>query len=168
MELTIANGSEADLDAAGRQEWLSRCEAAYGTVYRGLIAMGATADDAADALQDAFEDALRQRAPVARPDGWLFVVANRKWRRARWKRRIFHPLELEHGSIGSDRDHEIDLLSELARLTQRQRTVIVARYVLGFSQREIAKLLGIAPGTVAATVHQTTALLRERLIGGTK
>jgi RNA polymerase sigma-70 factor (ECF subfamily) len=168
MELTIANGSEADLDAAGRQEWLSRCEAAYGTVYRGLIAMGATADDAADALQDAFEDALRQRAPVARPDGWLFVVANRKWRRARWKRRIFHPLELEHGSIGSDRDHEIDLLSELARLTQRQRTVIVARYVLGFSQREIAELLGIAPGTVAATVHQTTALLRERLIGGTK
>ena len=168
MELTIANGSEADLDAAGRQEWLSRSAAAYGTVYRGLIAMGATADDAADALQDAFEDALRQRAPVARPDGWLFVVANRKWRRARWKRRIFHPLELEHGSIGSDRDHEIDLLSELARLTQRQRTVIVARYVLGFSQREIAKLLGIAPGTVAATVHQTTALLRERLIGGTK
>ena len=168
MELTIANGSEADLDAAGRQEWLSRCEAAYGTVYRGLIAMGATADDAADALQDAFEDALRQRAPVAHPEGWLFVVANRKWRRARWKRRIFHPLELEHGSIGSDRDHEIDLLSELARLTQRQRTVIVARYVLGFSQREIAELLGIAPGTVAATVHQTTALLRERLIGGTK
>jgi RNA polymerase sigma-70 factor (ECF subfamily) len=168
MEVTIANGSEAALDAAGRQEWLSRCEAAYGTVYRALIAMGATPDDAADALQDAFEAALRQRTPVGRPDGWLFVVASRKWRRARWRRRIFHPLELVQGSIRNDRDAEIDLLAELARLTDRQRTVVVARYVLGFSQREIAELLGIAPGTVAATVHQTTALLRERLIGGTK
>src|ERR671935_834375 len=110
MELTIANGSEADLDAASRQEWLSRCEAAYGTVYRGLIAMGATPDDAADALQDAFEDALRQRTPVARPDGWLFVVANRRWRRARWRQRIFRPLELLRGISRSDRDDEIDLL----------------------------------------------------------
>ncbi len=79
-----------------------------------------------------------------------------------------HPLELVRGAVGSDREGEIDLLVELRRLTERQRTVIVARYVLGLSQREIAELLGIAPGTVAATAHQTTALLRERLLGGMK
>jgi RNA polymerase sigma-70 factor (ECF subfamily) len=168
MEVTLASEADATLMAATRQEWLAHCEAAYGTVYRGLIAMGATPDDAADALQDAFEDALRQRKPVARPDGWLFVVAHRRWRRARWRRRIFHPLELARGSVRNDRDEEIDLLMELGRLTERQRTVIVSRYVIGLSQREIAELLGIAPGTVAATVHQATSLLRERLIGGTK
>ena len=168
MDVTLASGPHATLDAAARQEWLARCEAAYATVYRGLIAMGATPDDAADALQDAFEAALRQRTPVERPDGWLFVVAHRRWRRARWRRRIFRPLELVGATIRSDRDEEIDLLTELGRLTERQRTVIVARYVLGLSQREIAELLGIAPGTVAATVHQATALLRERLLGGTK
>ena len=43
--------------------------------------------------------------------------------------------------------------------------MIVARHVLGLAQREIAELLGVAPGTVAATVHQATALLRERLLG---
>lgn len=162
----VASGSDATPDRAARQEWLARCEAAYAKVYRGLIAMGATPDDAADALQDAFEDALRQRTSVARPDGWLFVVANRRWHRARWRQRIFRPLQLLRGSSSSERDQEIDLLRELGRLTERQRTVIVSRYVLGLSQREIAELLGVAPGTVAATVHQATALLRERLIGG--
>lgn len=168
MAVTIAGEPDAALDAPAREEWLARCETAYGTVYRALIAMGATLDDAADALQDAFEEALRQRTPVVRADGWLFVVANRKWRRARWRRRIFRPLDVVRATTGSDRDEEIDLLRELGRLTERQRTVIVARYVLGLSQRDIGDMLGIAPGTVAATVHQTTALLRERLIGGTK
>jgi RNA polymerase sigma-70 factor (ECF subfamily) len=168
MEVTFTSEPDSTLDAAPRQAWLARCEAAYDTVFRGLLAMGATRDDAADALQDAFEDALRQRTPLVRPEGWLFVVAHRKWRRARWRRRIFRPLELARGSVRNDRDEEIDLLNELGRLTERQRSVIVSRYVLGLSQREIAELLGIAPGTVAATVHQATALLRERLIGGTK
>ena len=166
--MTVAGKSDSILDAAARQEWLARCEAAYVTVYRGLVAMGATRDDAADALQDAFEDALRQRTQVARAEGWLFVVAKRRWRRARWRRRLFRPLELALGGVATDRDEGIDLLNELGRLTERQRTVIVSRYVLGLSQREIAELLGIAPGTVAATMHQATALLRARLMGGTK
>jgi RNA polymerase sigma-70 factor (ECF subfamily) len=168
MEVTLAPDSDLTFDAVARQEWLARCEAAYATVYRGLVAVGATRDEAADALQDAFEEALRQETQVTRPEGWLFVVAHRKWRRARWRRRLFRPLERAQVSIRNDRDEAIDLLTELGRLTERQRTVIVSRYVLGLSQREIADLLGIAPGTVAATVHQVTTLLRERLIGGTK
>ncbi len=169
MDVTVAGEPESTDEAAAREEWLARCQAAYGTVYRGLIALGAGPEDANDALQDAFVDALRQHSPVARADGWLFVVASRKWRRARWRRRIFRPLAFRHTSPNpSDRDEEIDLLAELSRLTERQRTVIVSRYVLDLSQREISELLGIAPGTVAATVHQATMLLRERLIGGTK
>ena len=81
---------------------------------------------------------------------------------------MFHPLEFVRGSIRSDRDEEIDLLIELGRLTERQRIVVVARYVLGLTQAEIAELLGIAPGTVAATAHQATSLLRERLNGEKK
>lgn len=167
MDATLA-GDLSLSRSTERAEWIARCEAAYTTVYRGLIAMGATPHDAADALQDAFEDALRLRTTVGRADGWLFVVAKRKWQRARWRRRIFHPLEVVRGSVRSDRDEEVDLLVELGRLTERQRTVVVARYVLGLTQAEVAELLGIAPGTVAATAHQATSLLRERLNGETK
>jgi len=167
MDATVA-GERSLTETSDRARWLALCEAAYGTVYRGLIAMGATPHDAADALQDAFEDALRLRKTVARADGWLFIVAKRKWRRSRWRRRIFHPLDVARGSMRSDRDEEVDLLVELGRLTERQRTVVVARYVLGLTQAEIAELLGIAPGTVAATAHQATSLLRERLNGDVK
>jgi len=168
MDATLPGDHALHLDSAAREGWVANCEAAYPAVYRALIASGASEFDAADALQDAFEDALKQRRAVTSAQGWLFVVAQRRWRRSRWRQRIFHPLELVRGSIRSDRENGIDLLVELRRLTERQRTVIVARYVLGLSQREIAELLGIAPGTVAATAHQATAVLRERLLGGMK
>jgi len=156
MDATLPGDHALHLDSAAREEWVANCEAAYPAVYRALIAIGAS------------EDALKQRRAVTSAQGWLFVVAQRRWRRSRWRQRIFHPLELVRGSIRSDRENGIDLLVELRRLTERQRTVIVARYVLGLSQREIAELLGIAPGTVAATAHQATAVLRERLLGGMK
>ena len=151
------------------REWLAACEASYPKVFRALVAIGASPEDAADALQDAFEDALRERGAVAKPEGWLFVVACRAWKRHRWRHRLFRPLAALRG-LGhvTSRDDEIDLFVELAKLTQRQREVIVSRYVLGLSQAETAEALDIAPGTVAATTHQATSLLRERLLGGKK
>ncbi len=144
--------------------WLGACEAAYPKVYRGLVAMGATAEEAADALQDAFERALSVREPVASPDGWLFIVALRRWKRARWRARLFRPLDMIRGhTLGESRDDQIDLLTELARLTERQRTVLIGRHALGLSQKEIGELLGIAPGTVGAIAYQATRKLRERM-----
>lgn len=144
--------------------WLGACETAYPKVYRALIAMGATAEDAADALQDAFERALSVREPVASPEGWLFVVALRRWKRARWRARLFRPLEVirEHTQSEST-DERIDLLAELANLTERQRTVLVARHALGLSQKDIGAILGITPGTVGAIAYQAGRKLRERL-----
>ena len=150
-----------------REEWLEACERSYPKVYRALVAMGASADDASDAVQDAFEHALREDRPAHQPEGWLFVVACRAWKRRRWRERIFRPIgAIARVMDGLRPDGEIDLLVELRRLTERQRAVVVGRYVLGLSQREIAELLDIAPGTVAATAHQATVLLRERLTGG--
>ena len=151
-------------DDLAHTSWLGACEAAYPKVYRALIAMGATAEDAADALQDAFERALWVREPVASPEGWLFVVALRRWKRARWRARLFRPLDVIRGHTSAEsQDEAIDLLAELARLTERQRTVLIARHALGLSQREIGELLGIAPGTVGAIAHQASRKLRERL-----
>ena len=146
------------------QQWLADCEGAQTKVYRGLVAMGATLDDAEDALQDAFEQALRIRTPADKPEGWLFIVALRRWRRHRWRQRIFQPLEWIAGATSTDeRDGQIDLLTELGRLTERQRTVVVARHVLGLSQKETADALGIAPGTVGSIGFHAIRTLRERL-----
>src|SRR2546427_13044190 len=102
MDAALAGDQTLHLDTAAREEWVARCEAAYPAVYRALIASGASEFDAADALQDAFEDALKQRRAVTSAQGWLFVVAQRRWRRSRWRQRIFHPLELGRGRIRGD------------------------------------------------------------------
>ncbi|HEY7625246.1 MAG TPA: sigma-70 family RNA polymerase sigma factor [Candidatus Limnocylindria bacterium] len=164
MQVPLARDAPMDL---AREEWVRACEASYPKVYRALVAIGASPEDAADALQDAFEDALRHLDTVARPEGWLFVVAIRAWKRHRWRARLFRPLgALRRAASAPEREDEIDLFVELAKLTERQREVVVSRYVLGLSQAEIADALDIAPGTVAATAHQATAILRQRLLGG--
>ncbi|HYK98867.1 MAG TPA: sigma-70 family RNA polymerase sigma factor [Candidatus Acidoferrales bacterium] len=154
---------EAPAAADQRADWLGACEAASTKVYRALIAMGAPRADAEDALQDALEVAVRTTAPAQRPDGWLFVVALRRWRRHRWRQRIFGPLLPRTAASAPDQDGAIDLLVELGKLPERQRAVLVARHVLGLSQNETASALGIAPGTVGSTGHRAIRALRERL-----
>jgi len=161
----VTAGDERDrLSVGARELWLEACEAARTKVYRGLVAMGGSSSDAEDALQDAFEAAMRARVPGSKPEGWLFVVAIRSWRRHRWRGRIFHPLQVAKVVAShADRDGEIDLLVELAKLPGRQRAVLVARHVLGLSQNETAIALGMAPGTVGSIGHRAIKTLRERL-----
>ncbi len=148
----------------GNEDWLTACEQAYPHVYRSLLAMGATPADATDALQDAFERALRQPVPAERPQAWLFVVALRRWRTARWRNRIYVTIgDRSIGHVAPPGEDAMTLITELRRLPQREREVIVARYVLGLSQQETAELFDIARGTVAATTAHAAQKLRERL-----
>ena len=161
--LSEAAGREAVDRHAARERWLAHCDVAQPKVYRALIAMGANPNDAEDALQDALEAAIRLKVPADRPEGWMFVVALRAWKRHRWRQRLFHPISPRTAAPQPDRDGGIDLLVEMARLPERARAVLVARHVLGLSQVETAKALGMAPGTVGSTGHRAIKTLRERL-----
>lgn len=133
-------------------------------VVRSLVACGAPLDQAEDAVQDASEAFLRQADPPRDPAAWLFTVALRKWRRARWRARIFSRLSAElAGSVPGPSPLRSALNEALGRLTERERTVVVCRYVMGFSQAETAAALGIATGTVAAMTHRANVKLRQRL-----
>lgn len=124
--------------------------------------MGARADEAEDALHDAFEKGLSHNSEIDRPEGWLFVVASRRWRGRRMREAIFRPFAfLDHARAPTD--DRAELMSALRRLPLRQRQVIAARYLIGLSQEETATALGIARGTVAALTSQGLAHLRERL-----
>src|SRR5256886_17431096 len=80
-----------------QDQWQEVAADAYPRVYRALVALGASPEDAADALQDAFERGLRRSRsdarPIDRPEAWLFVAALRRWRTHRWRRRLFLPLD---------------------------------------------------------------------------
>src|SRR5438309_10345836 len=113
--------------------WHQAALGAYPHVYRALVMMGASPADAADALQDAFERALRWTARrnevIERPDAWLFVVALRRWRTQRWRSRLFIPLDRlrAHPTAPPPGETAALLIDELRRLPQRERQVFVSR-----------------------------------------
>lgn len=145
-----------------RSEWQAIYEVSFPRVFRALVAMGARIDEAEDALHDAFEKGLAHTSEIERPEGWLFVVASRRWRGRRMREAIFRPFAfLDHA--GAPTDDRALLMSELRRLPLRQRQVIAARFLIGLSQEETASALGIARGTVGALTSQGLARLRERL-----
>ena len=58
---------------------------------------------------------------------------------------------------------DIDLERALDRLTDRQRSAVDLHYFVGLDVTTVAEVMGCAPGTVKATLHQARARLRELL-----
>src|SRR5437016_4949281 len=121
---------------------------------------------AEDATQEAFMRAFRKWRSVRtmdRPDSWLLVVAMNAARR-RWRRTP--TMTAESVAEGSVDDHagavvdSLTLAEALDALTNRQRAVVVLRYLADLSTGEIARALGCAEGTVRATLHQSLTKLR--------
>src|SRR5439155_6220768 len=112
-----------------QDQWQEVAENAYPRVYRALVALGPSPEDAADALQDAFERGLRRSRSDAhaidRPDAWLFVIALRRWRKHRWRRRLLLTLaSLREQSITPAPGENAGVLfSELKRWPRREREV---------------------------------------------
>ncbi len=146
-------------------DWERLYRTVYPSVYRALVATLLDPDIASDALQDAFVAGL-DRPPLhdANVAGWLFRVAVRKAGRSRRRPTI----RLDHANrVASDRDQIGALLDRLSvgqllrLLSQRQRSIVVAYFYLDQSQEQIAELLGIRRGTVAATISHALARMRK-------
>lgn len=146
-------------------DWEQLYRQVYPSVYRALVATLLDADLAADALHDAFVAGL-DRPPLhdANVAGWLFRVAVRRAGRARRRR----TLSLHTAAVRSGERDQIDALLDrlsvgqlLRMLTPRQRSIVVAYFYLDQTQDQIAELLGIRRGTVAATISQALTRMRK-------
>jgi RNA polymerase sigma-70 factor (sigma-E family) len=85
------------------------------------------------------------------------------WRRRSWREQPF-ALIPEEPSISDESaalaEREM-VLRALARLTQRERLVLVLRFYLDLSELEIAAQLKIAPGTVKSAASRALGKLRS-------
>ena len=129
----------------------------YGTALTG------DPHSAADLVQDALERTGLAWARVQQqgdPEGYVRrVMANRnisQWRRRRRERLVEVPPEQGY----DDRPTDDAMWNVLATLPRRQRTVLVLRYYEDLSEAEIARVLGIAPGTVKSQASKGIAALR--------
>lgn len=80
-----------------------------------------------------------------------------------WRRRKVAEAPLthhDHPSAAPDTDLRLTLDQALARLTPKQRTVLVLRFYEDLTEVETARALGISAGTVKSTSRQALARLR--------
>jgi RNA polymerase sigma-70 factor (ECF subfamily) len=144
----------ADLEALYR--------ARFGAFVR--VARAVTADDglAADAVHDAFVAAVRKRRSF-RGDGpleawvWRLVVNAARKRVPRYEPREPEHVDAQQNGFGDP------VRAAIAALPERQRLTLFLRYYADLDYDAIAATLGVAPGTVGATLNAAHAALRTSL-----
>ncbi|HEX6946251.1 MAG TPA: sigma-70 family RNA polymerase sigma factor [Acidimicrobiia bacterium] len=107
-----------------------------------------------DALSYGWENWERVRV-MDNPIGYLYRVGARQARRMRRAEPILFEVPVD-----TSRSFEPGLPEALNGLTAAQRQVVVLVYAMGYSHREVARLLGLSPATVQT--HLTRGLVKLR------
>lgn len=142
---------------------MDRFEDWYGAQHaRVLVAvtvLSGDLDTARDVTAEAFARALGhwdRIQTMANPTGWTYTVALNLLRRRR-RRSLLHSAFLSgstpipNSELGFDAVR-LDVMRAVQRLPARARTAVVLRYVADLTEAEVAEIMGVAPGTVAATL----------------
>ncbi len=148
-----------------------------------LLARLGCAHEVEEVMQEVAIAAATQsakREPVERVAPWLYRVALRQmmlFRRkaGRRKRLIENAAKLSSESDSQSRTREpLEWLISLERqkevqaamrcLPERDRQLLMMKYVDGLSYGEIAQRIGVTASSVQSRLHRARALLRERLL----
>jgi RNA polymerase sigma factor (sigma-70 family) len=148
--------------------------------HRAAVLLGAGAD-ADDVVQEALVKAYRQLSRYRGDSGfktWLLaIVANetRNLHRSRRRRDGLmlraaaredpEPLSPDPADSAMATEGRQRLLDQLRLLDQRDREVLVCRYLLDLSEAETAQTLGMAKGTVKSRTARALTKLRGRMTG---
>lgn len=138
-------------------------------VLASMMFVARDADLAADVTSEAFARALERWDRVGQmssPGGWVNRVALnvlKRWRRRRALEerllgRQFTPSPEEGPSV-----FDQELWDAVAGLPDRMRQAVALRYVADLREGEVAEIMGVAEGTVAATLSKARRKLAQAL-----
>jgi RNA polymerase sigma factor (sigma-70 family) len=149
--------------AMGTAEAIERVYRERYAVYLGAAAgIVGSRERAADAVQEGFARALQHAGGfrAGSLEAWIWrIVIN--CARDTVRRPIGHPLPED--VVAAPDVPSRDLVAAVLALPERRRAVVLLRYVAGLRNTEIADALGIAEGTVAATLSQARDALARVL-----
>jgi RNA polymerase sigma-70 factor, ECF subfamily len=135
----------------------------------GAYAVVGEPEAARDVVQEAFARALRERGGF-RAEGsveaWLWRIVVNVARDTARRSRFADLSADELGELAALRADHLDggeLREELRALPERQRLAVFLHYYADLPYEEVAELLEIAPGTVAATLNAARKTLRHRI-----
>lgn len=137
----------------------------YSRVFAAVHVMCGDSATAEDATHTAFVRALEKWPSIREmdsPTGWAVQVAVNASKRSFLRRAKGRRLERRVHSTTSVTDNYVDheLWDQVRALPEKQKLAIVFRYVEDLSQREIATILQVAPGTAGATLNHARSSLR--------
>ncbi|HTO24262.1 MAG TPA: RNA polymerase sigma factor [Gaiellaceae bacterium] len=154
---------------------VSALEQLYRTRYRRFLrvalAVTGSRDAAADAVQEAFARALRHRHDFrgeGSVESWVWrTVLNVSLTQRRTGRRetAVDVLEEPAAPTNGYASESAEVRTAVAALPERQRHALFLRHYADLSYDEIADVLGVARGTVAATLHAAHDAVRRAMEG---
>lgn len=136
---------------------------------RTVTAQLGDADVARDVVQEAFASALRGLGGFTGDgplEAWVWrIVVNKALdeRRSRAREEQIHILRVEAADLNGNAEERRLVRARLAALPERQRLAVFLHYYADLDYATIARVLEIAPGTVAASLNAARASLRDRL-----
>jgi RNA polymerase sigma-70 factor (sigma-E family) len=154
-----------------REQFAEFATAALPTLMRLGHMLTGSADAGADLAQTALVSTLAAWPRVQHEDPFGYVrrtMINANvstWRRWGSRVRYTEPPERHIGDEPGRVADVVTVRSALATLPPRQRTVLVLRYYCDLSEDEIAREMGVRPGTVKSQAARGLAALRRQLGG---
>jgi RNA polymerase sigma factor (sigma-70 family) len=119
---------------------------------------------AEDVVQDAMTSVYRSYERIESPEAYLRrAVVNTARSRRRDERRQQERVRLQERVRPAVAPVDAELLELIGKLPYRQRVVVVARYWGGWSEKEIARVLGCRPGTVKSLASRALNRLRTEV-----
>ncbi len=134
----------------------------YAPMVRLARALVDTGECAEEVVQHAFVKVYERWGRIDSPGGYLRAAvvngARSELRKREVRRRVGR--RLPRPVAPGEREF---LLDALDRLVERRRTALVLRYWADMSERDIARAMGVRPGTVKSLVSRGLADLRRVL-----
>ena len=126
------------------------------------------ADAATEAVDEAFVRTLANWRRVGRteaPAGYVFTVARNQLRRTKSRQATERTLvgRRPASTVDPGAQPRWELWDAVAALPDRERLAVALRYLGDLTERQVAEVMRIAPGTVAATLSSARKRLAENL-----
>jgi len=142
-----------------------------GSAFSSARLITGSANDANDAVQEAMLSAwrgLRNLRDASAFEPWfrrqVVRAASKVARRARRALPLDTPM-LDEATPLDDQLAERTLARSFARVSSKDRVILVLHYHLGLSSSEIGAVLNVPPGTVKSRVHYAIRRLRAAYEG---
>jgi RNA polymerase sigma-70 factor (ECF subfamily) len=143
-------------------------------VYRTAYSVTGNRPDAEDVLQNIFLKLLEREFPPdlqQTPRAYLYRAAvnlSLNVVRSRKNQRLTGDVELLEAPapepvVGGEDELQRSLVDAIAHLKPRAVEILILRYTHGYSDAQIARMLGKSRGTIAVTLYRTRSQLRKLL-----